>query len=299
MPDLAEGTFNGAGGLSLHYRTWSTEWSRERSTEGTGDGGAGAPRGAVVLVHGMGEHSGRYDPLASALVDAGFSVWALDHRGHGQSEGRRGHVERFSTFVADLETFRLLVASRQPGPQVLLGHSLGGAIALAHALSHPEAWTAVVLSAPATGAADPPPRPVVAVGRLLSRVAPRLRVLALDADGVSRDPAVVADYVADPLVHHGRYTARFAAEVFERIEAFPSQTPGFTLPVLVVHGTEDSLVPVQASRDVVAAFGSSDKTLREHPGLFHEVFNEPEGPEVIAEVVDWIMAHVPPTAEAP
>jgi alpha-beta hydrolase superfamily lysophospholipase len=246
-----------------------------------------------VLVHGLGEHSGRYEAVADALTEAGYAVWALDHRGHGRSDGRRGHVERFSTFVADLETFRLLVRSHQGGPQVLLGHSLGGAIAFAHALGRPEAWTAVVLSGPAVGITDPPPTPLVLVGKLLSAVAPTARTLGLDATGVSRDPAVVAAYEADPLVHHHRYTARLAGEVFGRVATFVDEAPAFTLPLLVVHGTEDALVGIDASRQLLAVVGSADKELREYPGLHHEVFNEPEGAEVLADVLAWLDTRVP------
>ncbi|MPY94401.1 MAG: alpha/beta fold hydrolase [Acidimicrobiia bacterium] len=278
MPEHATGTFRGAGGLDLAYRSWAP---------------GGEARATVVLVHGLGEHSGRYEEVAAGFAAEGYATWALDHRGHGRSEGRRGHVERFSTFVADLETFRLLVAAHQPGPQVLLGHSLGGAIALAHALGHPGAWAAVVLSGPAVGATGPPARAVALLGRALSTIVPAARVLALDAAAVSRDPAVVADYRADPLVHHGRYTARLAAEVYGRMASFAAEVPSLHAPLLIVHGTEDSLVPVDVSRTLLALVGSADKSLVEYPGLYHEVFNEPEGPEVLQDVLDWVGARVP------
>jgi acylglycerol lipase len=149
------GTFVGAGGIELFFRSWP----------------APAPRGVVVLSHGLGEHSGRYHHVGRRLADAGYSTWALDHRGHGRSGGRRAFVEAFSSFVADLETFRLRVAAASGGlPTFLLGHSMGGTIATAHALDHPGAFAGLVLSAPAWHPGRDVPRPVVAVGRALARI---------------------------------------------------------------------------------------------------------------------------------
>jgi acylglycerol lipase len=123
----AEDRFRGCGGLEIVYRRW---WP---------DVSAAPARGTVVIAHGLAEHAGRYGHVAERLVGSGFDVWAPDHRGHGRSAGRRVYVERFATFGADLETLRLLAADRCPGPQFLLGHSMGGAIALAHAVDHPQA----------------------------------------------------------------------------------------------------------------------------------------------------------------
>ena len=287
MPEVREGTIRGAGGVELHHRAW------------TPPGDRAGWRGSVVVVHGMGEHGGRYDAVASGFVGRGYAVHAMDHRGHGRSGGRRGHVERFATFVADVETFRLHVAATAGGPRVLLGHSMGGAVALAHALARPGAWDALVLSAPATGLPEPPPRALVLVGRAASRLVPTLRLVSLDAAGVSRDSQVVERYRDDPLVHHGRYTARFGAELLDRVTSLHAEVAALTVPVLVVHGTDDVLVPVEASRALIDAIGSADKALLEHEGLHHEVFNEPEGPEVLAGVLDWVDARVAPAASTP
>ncbi|MEZ5266162.1 MAG: alpha/beta hydrolase [Acidimicrobiales bacterium] len=282
------GTFTGAGGLSLFFRRWLP---------------AGPSVGRVVLAHGLGEHSGRYDHVGRSLAAAGYRVWALDHRGHGRSEGERVLVDRFETFEADLETFRILAADTDGGegagelPAVLLGHSMGGAIALGHVIGHPGSFAALVLSGPALE----PGRGVSAVtalaGRLVARLAPGTGVLQLDATAVSRDQAVVAAYREDPLVHHGKVTAGLGAAMLARAARFPAEVAGVRLPVLIVHGGADRLVPVEGSRAMVPRFGSDDVTLVVEDGMFHEVLNEPEWERVLGSIRSWIDAHCGATGQ--
>ncbi len=274
-----EGQIRGGGGLRLHTRGWLPDRRPYRAT--------------ILLSHGLGEHSGRYDHVGEALANAGFAVWALDHRGHGRSDGTRVYVERFSSFVADLETFRLLIRSFEPRlPSFLLGHSMGGAIALAHAIDRPGCFAGLVLSGPAMQPQRGVGRATIGAGRLAARLAPKAGVIALDAKQVSRDPAVVAAYRHDPLVHHGKVTARLGAELLDRAARFPDELPRLRLPVLLLHGDADGLVPVEGSRELFPLIGSADKTFIEYPGLFHEILNEPERNRVLDDIVAWVDARV-------
>jgi len=165
---------------------------------------------------------------------------------------------------------------------------MGGAIALGHAIDHPGGFDALVLSGPLTRASRGVPTPVLYAGRVLARLAPTLPLVRLDAAAVSRDAAVVAAYRNDPLVNRGRITAGLGNALVERTERFADEVVGLRLPVLVVHGTADTLVPIETSRDIVGRIGSADVTLSEWDGLFHEVFNEPERHDVLDTVTGWI-----------
>jgi alpha-beta hydrolase superfamily lysophospholipase len=237
----------------------------------------------VVLAHGFAEHSGRYGAVAEALIEGDLSVWALDHRGHGNSEGNRGDVESVSSAADDLGRFcDLVVAEAPPGPLFLVGHSFGGLLATAYAERHQDHLAGLALS----GALLRIPPEVVALGDLSE-----IPDLGL-ADLVSSDPAVVQAYKDDPLVYHGpppRSFFRAAAE----LEQVRTDLPRLTLPVLVMHGSADLLVSPQALRDVVDRVSSVDLTARLWPGLWHEIFNEPAGPTVSRALRNWIAERLP------
>ena len=283
--EMRESTFTGSGEVTLFRRTWTP----------SGPGRAGL-RGVVVLAHGLGEHCGRYDHVARRLAGHGFAVWALDHRGHGRSDGRRVHVASFGHFEADLERLRRDATATHPGvPCVVLGHSMGGAIALGHALDYPGHADALILTGPLTDAAHGVPAPVVVAGRIVAKVLPTLPLVRLDGAAISRDPAVVAAYRADPLVHAGRVTVGLGAQLVARTSRFRSEVGRLSVPVLVVHGTADTLVPVATSRALVPRFGSPDVTFVEEDGLYHEVLNEPEKDRVLDTLVAWLDERFPTT----
>ena len=250
-------------------------------------------RARVLLVHGLGEHSGRYEHVARALVARGFAVHTLDHYGHGKSDGHRGHVERFSVFLdgvgALLERIR---AADTESPLFLVGHSMGGLIAAHFLLGHQARFRAAVLSGPAFKSDAEPPAIVMALLRILSFIVPTVPVLGLDPAGVSRDPEVVAAYIRDPLVRHGKVTARLAAEMSAAMKAALAGANEVALPLLVMHGEDDVLTSPLGSRAFVDAAGSLDKTLKVYPGLYHEIFNEPEKDAVIGEMCDWLETHL-------
>ncbi len=274
-----DGTFSGWGGLTIYWQAWRAE--------------ARPTRAQVVIVHGAGEHSGRYARLAGELSTLGFDVWSLDHRGHGRSAGRRAIIDRFDHALADIDALvdRVRAADAER-PLLLLGHSLGGLIALLYALDHGERLDGLVLSAPAlvADAASPLLR---ASGRLLSVLAPGLPVYPVDPRAVSRDPAEVAAYRNDPLVHHHRLPARTVAEAGAAIELLPERLPRLTLPLLVLHGSADRIVPPTGGRLAYERAGSSDRAIRLYEGFYHDLFNEPaaERRHVLDDLVAWLMDH--------
>jgi alpha-beta hydrolase superfamily lysophospholipase len=213
----------------------------------------------------------------------------MDHRGHGRSGGERCELERFDELVDDLERFRVLVGDRHPStPLVMLGHSMGGEVVLAHAVGHPGRADALALSAPASGGGPRTAWWRVAQLQLQARLRPRSQVAGLDPSAVTRDPAEVAAYAADPLVHHGPMPIRIRAESRAVARGLPHRVGAITAPVLLLHGEADLLVPVVATRTLAGRLGSRSITVRTYPGLYHEVFHEPERERVLDDLVDWL-----------
>lgn len=269
-----EGRLDGRGGVELYWQAWLPE---------------AEARATVVISHGVSEHSARYAHVGERLAAAGYAAYALDHRGHGRSQGKRVMVDADET-VADLRAFIELAAARTPGkPVYLLGHSMGAAIAIACAVRHQDALAGLMLSG---ALADPDAASPVtrAVSKLLAAVAPGLGVYQVDASLISRDPEVVRAYEQDPLVHHGKLPARTVAELSGAVGRFPDEVPALRLPLLVMHGGEDSITTIAGSRMVHERASSSDKTLEIYDGLRHEILNEPEKERVISEMVEWLDA---------
>jgi alpha-beta hydrolase superfamily lysophospholipase len=270
-----EGRCTGAGGVGLYWQGWLPE---------------GAPRGLLLLCHGMGEHSGRYTTVLDALVPDGWAVYGLDHRGHGRSRGPRVHVRDYAHFLADYDTFRRLVTARHPGLRpFLLGHSMGGQIALAYALDHQDDLAGLVLSAPAL-AAPPVPRTVKSAARVLARVAPTLRRAVVDLTGISRDEAVVAAYRADALVHRGHPTLALSVALADRMALLAARAPELRLPLLLQHGTADRICDPAGSRELAATVGTDDLTVCWYEGFWHEVYHEPERAQPLADLREWLDA---------
>lgn len=254
---------------------------------------AGSPKAVVLLAHGYAEHAGRYAHVAKRLTDAGYAVYAIDHWGHGRSDGTPGFVPRFSAFTDGMAELLALVEINHPGvPRLLLGHSMGGLIATLFLIERQDAFAAAALSGPAIVPGAPPSRFTVWISRFLSRFFPRLGVLALDANGVSRDPAVVAAYLADPLVYTGKIGARLGKEFMDAMAAAQAGAHRITLPILLQHGEADSLAAADGSRYLFDHVASADKRLLIYPGLFHEIYNEPERDAVLGDLIGWFDAHV-------
>jgi lysophospholipase len=274
----ATGFFTGVGGRQIFWRSWTPD---------------DAARGAIVLVHGAGEHSGRYGHVVARLVDEGYAVHASDHRGHGRSDGSRAFIADMNDVVADVNSLVDRAVVAQPGaPVFMLGHSMGGLIGLRYALVHQERLNGLILSA-ALAAIEAVPKPLELIGRALSVIAPRAPLIAIDASLVSRDPAVVAAYRSDPLVHHGKLPARTAAQLADAVASFPATVGSITVPTLILYGTADRLCPPAASVMLAERIGSEDKSVRAYDGLFHEILNEPEREAVLDDIATWLAARAP------
>ena len=276
-------------GLALHLRTWPA---------------ANPNRGVAVLVHGLGEHVDRYDHVAHRLNALGFTVVGYDHRGHGRSPGQRGAISADDTLCADLGRVLRVARESVPGPLTLVGHSLGGLIAgrfVAEGLAAaPASWwcrvDALVMSSPAL---DPGTNAFQKL--LLAVVAPMLPNLAvnngLKVDWISRDAGVVKAYAGDPLVHD-RITGRLGLFVARQGPAVIAAAPRWKTPTLLMWAGADRCVAPAGSAAFAAAAPRDVVAVREWPGLFHEIFNEPEQGQVLDALADWLRAHVPETIPA-
>ena len=264
MPESREWTLDGHGG-ALVARTWS---------------GGDAPSYVVLLAHGYGEHIGRYEHVAAALVANGAVVYAVDHVGHGKSEGERVLIADFEPVVDDLHEVDRRAREEHPGlPVVLIGHSMGGLIAARYAQRYGESLSAVVLSGPLIGAWE-------AGGQLLAM--PEMPDVPLDITTLSRDPRVGKDYDSDPLVWHGPFK-RTTVEAIDRAIAAIAKGPSLgSLPLMWAHGEADQLVPLTGSRSGIEHLKGEHYVERIYPDARHEIFNEINADEVLADVTAFI-----------
>lgn len=274
-----DGTFSNAAGLSIYYQYWRPE----------------APvRAVILIVHGAGEHGARYKRFAEQFTRLGYAVVALDHTGHGRSQGTPGHIDSFDDYLQTLGQFHQQVTVDFPDlPLLLLGHSMGGLISSNYLLDHQSEFAGCILSGPAIKTDLEPGFLQMLLIRLLARITPQAGALQLDANGVSRDPAEVEAYVNDPLVHHGKMSARKLRELFAGMSTIQARASEITLPMLMLHGGDDAMASPEGSRFLDSNISSKDKTLKIYPGLYHEIFNEPEREQVFSDVLSWCEAHLP------
>jgi len=269
--------FRGAGGTALFRRVWRP---------------AGPPRGMVINLHGLGDHSGLYPTLVDHFVARGFSVHGPDLRGNGRSPGQRAYVARWDVFREDLRCVVELVRAEEPNvPVFLLGNSLGGLIALEYALHHPEGLRGVIAASPPLGRLGIP-APLLLLGRVMSKILPRFALrTGMDLGGLARDPVVTRTVLADPLFHRWG-TARLSTEVAAAIARVHAGAPHFPLPVLVLHGGADRMVLPDGSREFIAAVGHPDRQLLEYPEAYHVLFADLGRERVLTDVEHWAVARL-------
>ncbi len=272
-----EGFFSGVDGTELYHQSWQPDEPA---------------KAALVIAHGLGEHSGRYQNVVEALVPQGYAVYALDHRGYGRSPGQRGHINEWAEYREDLRRFVQMVQEKEAGrPLFLMGHSMGGGIALNYAEYYPDGLQGVVASAPAVGELDIPTALAV-MSKLLSSVWPTLSVSSgLDVEAISRDTAVVEAYQNDPLVHD-KGTPRLATELDKAAQETLAQASEFQPPLLLIHGDADRLVNVQNTRDFYTAVPHDDKKLIVYEGGYHESHNDLHKDEMLADLAAWLEEHI-------
>lgn len=280
----AEETVESAGGLKLYCQVWRP------ST---------APHTVVAIVHGIGEHGGRFKNIVDHLVARGHTVYAIDLRGHGRSPGQRGHVLSWAEYREDLKAFLERISSREPGrPLFMYGHSMGGLIVLDYVLRHPEGLSGTIISGPpfeSVGVATPL---VVLSARILSRLWPTFSLdVPLEPAALCRDPAMVTRYLEDPLVHR-KCSARWAAEGIDANLWVKAHAADLRLPLLVLHGEEDRINTATGTRRFFESVTFPDKTLHLVPGGYHEPHNDPGYEQVLQRVEDFLRSHASTTTTA-
>ena len=273
-----EGFFKGVRDANIYYQSWLPE---------------SEPRAILLIVHGLAEHSDRYENVVNHFVPLGYAVYGIDHLGHGKSDGTRVYVERFDDYTNTLKIYFDKVRGSQPGkPIFLVGHSMGGLISAVYLLDHQAELAGAVLSGPAVKIPKYVTPVILFMGKMLSALVPKYGLLPLDANGVSRDPSVVQAYVSDSLVHRGKATARLAAEMLKAMQTITAQAARITLPILIVQGSADRLVNPAGAQMLYDAVSSVDKEIKIYDGLYHEVFNEPEHDKVLRDVEIWLESHL-------
>jgi len=268
-----QGRFPAADGTVIFYRSWSPP----------------EPRALVILVHGLAEHSGRYEHFARFLAGHGIATFANDLPSHGLSAGTRGHVGDFTQYTDVLGQMLGLARTSHPDlPFVLFGHSMGGLIAASFLEQRQHEFAAAVLSGPAIQSPQKPSALAMLIVRMLAAVVPRFEVQALDATGISRDSRVVRAYNKDPLVYRGKGTAGLAAALVTAMQNVIGEAATIDIPLLILHGGSDRLTSVAGSERLFESVGSADKKLTIYDGLFHEILNEPERDKVMADILAWL-----------
>jgi alpha-beta hydrolase superfamily lysophospholipase len=270
------GTFAGSDGLKIFYRHYAAESERAR----------------MVIAHGLGEHSGRYAHVVERLLPRGISIWLPDHRGHGQSEGRRGHVLNFMQYLTDLQSVIRMARDGLPGDRkcFLLGHSMGGLIALHYAQRYPELIDGVLASSPALGMVIEVPAAKKMLGSVMSYLWPGLTLgNELDAGKISHDQTVVNAYQNDPLVHD-RVSTRLFTELMATMETVTRQVATLRVPVLMQVAGDDHLVNARTAGQFFEKLQVPDKTLYVYEGLYHEIYNEPQAQraKVLNDLENWL-----------
>lgn len=275
----SDGHIKTLDGISLYRQCWLPE---------------AKPKAMLLVVHGFGDHSGRYGNLIHFFLPRGYAVCSFDLRGHGKSDGLRGYSNRFSNFTDDLGIVLVFVQSLHPGlPLFLVGHSTGGTISIAYSISNQNKVTGLILSGVLLSPPDDVPVLKIFAARILSRLAPKTGLYRLNAGLLSRDKKVVEAYITDPLVYWGRVRARMGTELMDAMAFIRERLSQIRLPMLIMHGEADQLSNPEGSRTLYAGAGSSDKTLKLYTGFYHEIYNEPERQQVFAGMNDWLDARLP------
>ncbi len=253
---------------------------------------SGTPRGVVLVVHGIAEHIGRYAHVAAFLVERGFAVYGLDHRGHGQSDGLRGYFDTFEDLINDLSQYLTLVRRVQAGQKLFIfGHSMGALITVAYVLRQPEDITGLVVSGIPLGIHEQAPAITVPLSRLLNHFVPTMPVTTIDITGMSRDPVVLASWTADPLVNLRFIRVRTTLGIIGIASHIRANLADVTLPILIIHGGADRIANAGGSQILYDGVQSASRTLRIYPELYHELVNEPERDMVLNDIVSWLDAH--------
>lgn len=270
-------TFYNQQGLNLFYRTWLP--SEE-------------PKARLVISHGYAEHSGRYKHVAEFLVEQGFAVYALDYRGHGESEGARAIIKHFGEFVTDLCSFLEQVQATAPKKLFLLGHSMGGTIAFQANLALPKLIDGLLLSAPFIQSADVLSPLFIKLLGIASKLLPNFPIKSLNNQLLARDSTVVEAYKNDPLVYLGKVRARLGKELFDAGYFLLEAAPKLKTPTFIMHGGADKIVLPSGSQEFYELCGAQDKSIEIYQDHYHEILNDFGKETVLANIVKWLDARL-------
>lgn len=274
----SQGKFAGKGNVEIFYQQWAAD----------------RPKVNVVIVHGLGEHSGRYSNIIEACDGKGISFFAIDHRGHGRSNGDRGHTNSFMDYIIDLKIFVNMIRKNHPDtPLLMLGHGLGGTIACKYALTYQNDLAGLILSSPGFIPTINVPVLRSKCADLLSALTPSLSIsYGIDPAELTHDEASIAGFADDPLVHT-TITPRFYTEYLEGASFCLDHARQLRLPLLIVHGGEDRFCDPKGSQLVYDRADAEDKKIAIIPGLFHETMNEELKPrtKVLSILTKWISSH--------
>jgi alpha-beta hydrolase superfamily lysophospholipase len=271
-----ERTFEGVGGLNIFMRSWTPD---------------GAPRGVIALVHGFNAHSGYMAWPAERFAADGFAAYALDLRGRGKSEGERFYVEQFSDYLGDVDKLVEIARAENPDlPVYVLGHSAGGVIASSYVFEHQDKIAGLICESFALDVGLPNAAALLIKG--ISHITPHLHLYTLKNEIFSRDPAAVAAMNNDPLIANEKQPAETAAELIKAAERLRENMPRFTVPVFIIHGTDDKATLYQGSQYFYDNVGSQDKTLKLYEDGYHDLLNDIIKETVMADILAWVNARI-------
>jgi alpha-beta hydrolase superfamily lysophospholipase len=274
-----ENNFIGEKGLKIYYQSWLPE---------------GKPKAILQIVHGFGEHSGRYSNIVNKLVPLGYAIYADDHRGHGKSEGTPNYIDSFDQYIEDEKKLYDIAHETHPNiPHFMLGHSMGSGIAQYFAKKYESLLDGLILSGAGNSVGEDVSGFVKLMSKVISKLAPKMTVESkLDPNFLSHDEEVVKQYIEDPLVHHEKVTARLGKEMLVKFGHLNEIVEDLQLPLLVQCGSEDKAV--LGIEDLKEHYKMEDKTVKIYEGLYHEVYNESEDKrsKVLNDLVQWLERHI-------
>ena len=270
-------TFEATNGVLLYERRWLVP----------------DPEASIVIIHGYGEHCERYDHVAERMNAEGYSVYAYDHRGHGESPGKMGYIPSFKLLIDDLDAYLChLHGSIQNTPTILFGHSMGGLILTEYAIAYKPDVAGLVFSSPGVKPDENVAPLLQKISGIMASICPILPVHFLDPAGISRVESEVKKYASDPKVYHGKILARTGHELLETMKHASSNLGEINLPLLLLHGTDDPFVSVDSSQLMFEKTSSIDKTLKLYEGDYHEVFNDHSRERFLSDLLEWIANHI-------
>ncbi|HEX2619008.1 MAG TPA: alpha/beta hydrolase [Phototrophicaceae bacterium] len=271
---MSTSTLQTFDGLKLHTINWLPK---------------GDPKAVILIVHGIGEHSGRYTHAAAFFNERGYAVYSYDHRGHGKSEGERTYFTSFDLPVEDMKRVFDTVKGQNPGKKIFVyGHSMGSLISTLFMLKYQEGVAGFISTGSPLAVNTAAPATVVAIGHVLAKIAPKMPFVKVGSDVLSHDPVVVKAYDDDPLVEHRPNAIAMLSRLIQSGVKAQAQLQRITIPLLVMHGSSDKLCPPLGSQILYDRAGSKDKTLKMYPNLYHEIHNEPEQITVFTDMINWL-----------